>query len=189
MSSLLPRSDRTSTMPGLGSFLQLGSKTSLTIPALSPPPDGGCTAWLAVAGAWCGLFVSFGWITCMGVFQAYYQDHQLSNYSPSSISWIPSVETFFLFVIAPFIGKAFDSYGPRPLLIIGSLFHIVGLMMLSLCQQYYQFFLAQSVCSALGAGAIFWACNNSVGTWFQKRRGLALGIVSSGSSVGGVVGT
>ncbi|KAF2994039.1 hypothetical protein E8E13_000394 [Curvularia kusanoi] len=153
------------------------------------PPDGGAKAWLAVAGAWCGLFVSFGWITCMGLFQAHYQNHQLSAYSPSSIAWIPSVETFFLFVSAPFSGKAFDDYGPRPLLILGTFLHVFGLMMLSLCQQYYQFFLAQSVCSALGAGAIFWASNNSVGTWFNKRRGLALGIVSSGSSVGGVVGS
>ena len=30
-----------------------------------PPPDGGLHAWLTVLGAFCGLFVSFGWINCM----------------------------------------------------------------------------------------------------------------------------
>ncbi|KAF2258969.1 MFS general substrate transporter, partial [Lojkania enalia] len=153
------------------------------------PPDGGLTAWLVVAGGWCCLFVSFGWMTCIGVFQAHYERDQLASYSASAIGWIPSVETFFFFVGAPFIGKVFDSYGTRPLLVFGTLFHVLGLMMLSLCQEYYQFFLAQGVCSAVGASALFWAANNAVGTWFRRKRGLALGIVSSGSSAGGVVGT
>lgn len=33
-------------------------------PAIGPPPDGGAQAWLVVLGAFCGLFVSFGWINC-----------------------------------------------------------------------------------------------------------------------------
>lgn len=32
-------------------------------------PDGGAKAWLTVAGSACCLFVSFGWINCVGVFQ------------------------------------------------------------------------------------------------------------------------
>lgn len=28
----------------------------------SPAPDGGAEAWLAVLGAWCVTFCSFGWI-------------------------------------------------------------------------------------------------------------------------------
>lgn len=32
-------------------------------------PDGGTKAWLTVAGSACCLFVSFGWINCVGVFQ------------------------------------------------------------------------------------------------------------------------
>lgn len=31
---------------------------------IGPPPDGGAQAWLVVLGAFCGLFVSFGWINC-----------------------------------------------------------------------------------------------------------------------------
>ena len=33
----------------------------------------------------------------IGVFQAYYQTHQLSEYSPSDVSWIPSLEVFMMF--------------------------------------------------------------------------------------------
>lgn len=28
----------------------------------SDAPDGGATAWLVVAGTWCTLFCSFGWL-------------------------------------------------------------------------------------------------------------------------------
>ena len=34
-------------------------------PGPGPPPDGGVAAWMTVLGAFCGLFVSFGWINCM----------------------------------------------------------------------------------------------------------------------------
>lgn len=33
-------------------------------PEPGPPPDGGAKAWSTVLGAFCGLFVSFGWINC-----------------------------------------------------------------------------------------------------------------------------
>lgn len=33
-------------------------------PAPGLPPDGGLQAWMVVVGAFCGLFVSFGWINC-----------------------------------------------------------------------------------------------------------------------------
>ena len=29
-----------------------------------PPPDGGLQAWLVVAGGFCTVFASFGWINC-----------------------------------------------------------------------------------------------------------------------------
>lgn len=31
----------------------------------SPAPDGGLTAWSVLAGSWCVLFCSFGWINSM----------------------------------------------------------------------------------------------------------------------------
>lgn len=152
-------------------------------------PDGGSKAWLVVLGAWCCMFTSFGWITCIGVFQDFYQRELLSEYSASAVAWIPSTETFIMFVGAPVFGKLFDSYGPMFSLLLGTALHVFGLMMVSVSTEYYQVFLSQSICSAIGTSAIFWASNNSVGTWFRRRRALAFGIVSSGSSVGGVVGT
>ena len=150
-------------------------------------PDGGLKAWSVVLGGWCCLFSSFGWINCIGVFQDYYQKDQLRAYSPSTVAWVSSAESAMMFIGAPIFGKIFDDYGSRYMLLLGSFFHVFGLMMTSLASKYYQIFLAQSICSALGASAIFYAATNPVGTWFFKKRALAFGIVSSGSSLGGVL--
>lgn len=56
-------------------------------------PEGGAKAWLTVAGASACLFVSFGWVNCVGIFQEYYQTHQLQNYTTSQVSWIPALQS------------------------------------------------------------------------------------------------
>ncbi|KAH7127286.1 major facilitator superfamily domain-containing protein [Dactylonectria macrodidyma] len=151
------------------------------------PPDGGTAAWLVVLGAWCCSFCSPGWINSMGTFQEYYQLGPLHDYSSSTIAWIPSLQLFFLFGLGPIIGRLFDIYGPRPLIIGGTILHVFGLMMASLAKTYYQFLLSQGICSAIGVACLYSPALTSIATWFNKKRGAAMGIMATGSSVGGVV--
>lgn len=60
-------------------------------------------------------------------------------------------------------------------------------MMASISTQYYQILLSQGVCSAIGVSLIFQPANSVIPSWFDKKRGAAYGIVTSGSSIGGVV--
>lgn len=151
-----------------------------------PPPDGGYEAWMAVLGGFCTVFASFGWINCIGVFQAYYQSNQLAAYSSSTVAWIPSTETFMLFVMVchqehakilgtdttkgPVAGKLTDDFGPRIPILVGSILHVFGLMMTSISKEYYQIFLAQSVCSAIGCSFLFYPTIAALGTWFLRHR-------------------
>jgi MFS family permease len=89
------------------------------------------------------------------VFQQYYESDILSGYSPSTISWIPSLQIFFMMGMGPFVGEIYDHFGPKWLILIGSIMHVFGVMMTSLGTEYYQILLAQGLCSALGASAIF----------------------------------
>ncbi|KAL4903513.1 hypothetical protein BDW74DRAFT_179929 [Aspergillus multicolor] len=148
-------------------------------------PDGGLKAWLVVLGAWCCLFCSYGWVNTIGLFQTYYQEDLLSSYSPSAVSWITSVETGIMYASTPIYGKIYDDHGPKPLLVWGTFAHVFGLMMASLGREYYQIFLAQSVCSALGAAALFSAATGPIGSWFLRHRALAFGVMASGSSLSG----
>ncbi|KAH0258947.1 monocarboxylate permease-like protein, partial [Aureobasidium melanogenum] len=158
-------------------------------PAFDPRdnPDGGRDAWLVVLGAFCCMFCSFGWINCIGVFQEYYETHQLRGDSPSTVSWIPSMETFLMFFLGPFIGYFFDSYGPRYILLTGTCLHVFGVMMASLAKDYYQIMLSQGICSAAGASMCFYPAMSVMPTWFFKKRAAAFGIMAAGSSTGGVI--
>lgn len=85
------------------------------------------------------------------------------------------------------VGKFYDAYGPRYILLLGTFLHIFGIMMASISTEFYQFALSQGICSAIGASMIFYGAMSSVSTWFYKKRAFALGITASGSSLGGVI--
>jgi hypothetical protein len=123
----------------------------------SPPPDGGLEAWLVVAGGFCTVFASFGWINCIGIFQAYYSSNQLEDYSTGTVSWIPSTESCMMFLWGPLVGLLTDNYGPRIPILVGTFLHVFGLMMTSISKEYYQFFLSQGVVSAVGCSFLFFS--------------------------------
>ncbi|KAL2816013.1 major facilitator superfamily domain-containing protein [Aspergillus cavernicola] len=150
-------------------------------------PDGGTSAWLVVLGCWCTSFCSFGWLNSVGVFQEYYQNELLRGYSTSTVSWIPSLEIFFMMGMGPVVGVLYDRYGPRWLLLAGSVMHVFGIMMTSISTDYYQILLAQGLCSALGVSMIFQPSVTCAAGWFDHKRGAAFGIIFTGSSIGGIV--
>ncbi|KAM6518162.1 hypothetical protein FSOLCH5_006931 [Fusarium solani] len=158
-------------------------------PGMAPAdfPDGGLEAWLVVFGGWCSLFCTFGLINCVGVFQKYYLSGPLRGYNSSTVSWILSVEVFFMIFCGAIFGRLFDIYGPKYLLYLGTIAYVFGLMMISLSTSYYQIFLSQSIVAAIGSSAVFNASMSSLVTWFFRRRAAAFGIMVSGSSLGGVV--
>ncbi|KIX04843.1 uncharacterized protein Z518_05714 [Rhinocladiella mackenziei CBS 650.93] len=121
-------------------------------------PDGGLVAWLVVLGAWCTSFCSFGWLN-----------------SATSLRR------------GPVVGTLYDHFGPRWLILIGSILHVFGIMMTSLGTEYYQILLAQGLCSAIGVSAIFQPAIGCIHGWFSRRRGAAFGILFTGSSLGGVI--
>lgn len=151
------------------------------------PPDGGRDAWMVTFGSWWALFIAFGWTNSLGVFQAYYEETLLKNYSSSTVSWIASTQIFMMYGGGIIFGKVFDHYGPRWLCIIGGLAHVFGLMMTSISHEYYQIFLSQAICSGAGASALYYACVGALASWWRAKRATAFGIAASGASLGGVI--
>ncbi|KAH8668621.1 major facilitator superfamily domain-containing protein [Xylariales sp. PMI_506] len=141
---------------------------------------------MCVFGGFLALFCTFGLVNCVGVFLQYYVENPLSSYSESSVAWITSCEVFIQTGTAAIWGRVFDNYGPRWLLLIGTVLYVFAMMMVSLSTEYYQFFLAQGILGAAASGAVFNGAMTSTTTWFFKRRAAAIGIVASGSSLGGV---
>lgn len=59
--------------------------------------------------------------------------------------------------------------------------------MTSLCKEYYQFMLAQGVLGGLTDGIMFSPAMAAVSHYFHTKRGTAMGVTVSGSSLGGVI--
>ncbi|KAF2022134.1 MFS general substrate transporter [Aaosphaeria arxii CBS 175.79] len=149
-------------------------------------PDGGLHAWLKVFGGFLLYMNIWGFTISFGAFQAYYRGNMLSSSSSSAISWIGTAQAWLLILVGSLSGPLFDLGYFRSMLITGNVLIVIGLMMLSLCDQYWQIFLAQGLCMGLGAGLLYVPSLALVGIWFDKRRAVAMGIVMSGIAVGGV---
>lgn len=92
-----------------------------------------------------------------------------------------------MYVIGPFIGRLADIVGPRIVMIPACILIVFSIFMLSLSTEYYQTLLSEGVAFGLGSGCLFLIPMMAVSQWFSKRRGLALGITASGSSLGQVI--
>lgn len=159
----------------------------IAIPAsYSDFPEGGFRAWSVAAGAAGVLFCTFGYANAFGVFQEYYQQHQLASESPSAISWIGSLQIFFLFAGNVLGGPLFDRYGAKTIW-PSAIAYLLSVFMTSLCTTYYQFMLAQGVLGGISMGMSMAPSMAATGHYFNRNRGAALGLVVGGSSIGGVI--
>ncbi|RYP60502.1 hypothetical protein DL770_009979 [Monosporascus sp. CRB-9-2] len=152
-----------------------------------PPPNGGLVAWLQVAAGFVLFFNTWGLISAFGVFQTYYESGELFKATSSNISWIGSIQSFLLQFAGLIAGPVYDRGYLRLLLVTGSFLIVFGMMMLSLCTEYWQALLAQAFCVGIGAGLLFVPTVSLLPTYFSAHLGLAVGIASSGSSLGGVI--
>src|SRR5512146_1770532 len=144
----------------------------------------------------------FGWTVLLGVFLNYMaivgiMVYTLPLFYPSTIheyGFSPEQVTRPAFLsymagafLTPFISPFYDRYSIRKFMMAGTAFMVVGLLALGNLQTLTQMIMIYLV-FALGQ-----SCSGQVPTmvvitrWFNRRRGLAVGIVLTSTSIGGAV--
>jgi len=137
----------------------------------------------------CFLVATFGW--GLGFYgQSVYlaELHRLHGWPTSLIS---SATTFFyLFgaVLVAFVSEAVRSYGPRNCLIGGVFAMAVAGVMIGRVTAPWQLYLANAVLAFGWAGTSLAIITNTLGLWFDKKRGMAISLALNGASFGGIVG-
>ncbi|RJE21440.1 Major Facilitator Superfamily [Aspergillus sclerotialis] len=149
-------------------------------------PDSGLQAWLVAAGGSAIFFCCLGFANSFGTFGEYYLSHQLQGESPDKIAWIGSLSAFLQFASGMVGGPLFDRFGAwviRPSAVI----YVFAMMMLSLCDKYWQFMIVQGTLMGIVMGLLQFPAFAAVSQYFERNRAAALGVVVSGSSIGGIV--
>lgn len=131
------------------------------------------------------LFAFRGVTNTFGAYQTYYEANLLKNQTPSQISWVGSIQAFLLLLVGGLItGPIFDAGYIRGLVLVGSSAAVFGMMMTSICKEYWQVVLAQGLCVGVGAGCMLLPSVAVMPQYFTKRRAFATGIAVAGSSIG-----
>jgi len=86
---------------------------------------------------------------------------------------------------SPFIGKVVDRYGARRVISIGATIVGLGFILLSVMSNLWHFYVVYAVIG-VGITAIGQVPTSAiVSNWFEKRRGLVIGVMSTGIGIGG----
>ncbi|KAL4769347.1 major facilitator superfamily domain-containing protein [Aspergillus nidulans var. acristatus] len=150
-------------------------------------PEGGRQAWTCLLGSCLLMFPSFGFQTAIGSVQDYISTNQLAGYSVRDVGWITAILVFLTLFLGVQVGPLFDRYGPRTLLVCGSLASFTSYMLLAECSRYWHFILCLSVLGGTAAAVITTVSIAVLSHWFYRRRALASGLCMAGSSAGGAV--
>ncbi len=92
--------------------------------------------------------------------------------------------TFFALSLTV-IGRFYDRYGPKWVIVISTLFLSAGYMSISIINSLWQFYVCYGFLAAIGLGGTSLSLMAVViSKWFEKGRGLATSLALSGSCLG-----
>ena len=88
---------------------------------------------------------------------------------------------------SPLIGRGVDRYGPRRVVILGAVLTAGSFLLLATTTELWHWFAYQSVAAVFRNMMFFIPFQTLVSRWFDRKRGLAVGILGTGFSMGGFI--
>jgi MFS family permease len=126
--------------------------------------------------------VASGTMMAFGVFITPMAEDMGWSHSALSFTYAISAIVSGLGILA--VGSIIHTYSVRRLLLLGGLIHGFGLYMTSTITTVEAFYLWYGFIASLGRSVFFIATATLITRWFEKRRGMAMGLTMSGSGLG-----
>lgn len=146
--------------------------------------DGFAYKWVIVATC---LFVTILGYGTGYTFGVYLNPLREAFHAPAAvIAGAYSVCLFFYSSFGSVTGWTADKYGPRNTVLAGGFILCLGLLLTSRVNAVWQLYLTY-VLIGIGISILYTPMMVTVSRWFDKRRGLALGLVSAGTGIGPVI--
>jgi len=129
--------------------------------------------------------ISYGTRFSFGVFFKSLEDE--FNLTRVATSGIFSTYALLCPIFALLCGWALDRYGPKIIVFPMGIFTGLSLLLTSQVNNPWQLYITYSLLLAMGTGAAYSMLMATTARWFDKKRGLAMGIASSGNGLGTAV--
>src|SRR3954470_18413730 len=137
----------------------------------------------------CFLLATFGW--GLGFYgQSIYvaELHRLYGWPASLMS---GGTTFFYLsgaALVAFVSEAIRAFGPRKCLIAGTFAMAAAAVAIGQVREPWQLYAANAVLAFGWAGTSLGMITNTLGLWFDHKRGMAISLALNGASFGGIAG-
>src|SRR6266849_6636021 len=161
----------------------LDSLSEQSIDETSARYDG----WRIVAV--CFLVATFGWGFGFYGQSVYVAElHRLHGWPASLISG--GTTFFYLFgaLLVAFVSEAIRGFAPRNCLVAGVLALATAVVLIGQVTEPWQLYAVDAMLAFGWAGTSLGIITNTLGLWFDKRRGMAISLALNGASFGGIVG-
>jgi MFS family permease len=141
--------------------------------------------WWVTAASFVVLFVTVGvGLYAPPVFLVPLQDH--FGWSRAAIAGGSATAALVSGIASPFAGVLIDKYGSRRVMVSGALLMACGFGFLGLVQSLWHLY-ALNALAAIGIACAAWVPNQTlISNWFEKKRGLAMGVALTGIGFGGL---
>ncbi|MBI5627427.1 MAG: MFS transporter [Candidatus Rokubacteria bacterium] len=142
--------------------------------------------WTVLAASCFILLITMGWRYSFGVFFKSMAGE--FGWDRATLSLVVAINMLVFGLSQPFVGQLADRLGPRRVLAICSIVLGTGLAAVSVSQTFLGIVVFYGIAVGLGFGATTITVNSAlISRWFDRNRGLALGIASAGVSAGQAV--
>jgi MFS family permease len=142
-------------------------------------------AWVMVWATFVCLAVIFGVSYSFAAFFENFANEFAAQ--RADVSWIFGLCGLVYFVLGAGGGMLADRWGPRLVCMAGMISIAIGLFLTSLAQSLTTVYLSYGLLVGLGIALVYTPSIACVQPWFNKRRGLASGIASSGVGAGTLI--
>ncbi len=154
--------------------------------SVEPSDTSGTRRWIVCLLSGATLAGLTGVVYSFGVFFTPLQE--TFGVSSDRVSLIFSLNTLLTYVVGIYVGYLADRHPAHRLLLAGMACWTGGLVLTALWGSYLGVLLAFGLFVALGMGIPYITLYATVARWFDRRRGLALSVLSVGFGTGGLVG-
>jgi len=141
--------------------------------------------WNVVGAAFTALFVVYSIQFSFGTFVDDIVDD--TGWSETRLQLIFAVYIFTYSSLSAVTGALTDRIGPRRVVAVGAVLLTAGYIIWATAPNLWIAFLGLGVVAPLGMSASWVPCNATVVRWFVERRGTALAIATSGTSMANII--